>query len=166
MDVTDMTPEQLRALAESKERIRASLEEEYLDIKSPQVLDFKTGAKAPARKPWEKDVEVEGVTYTLDMRRFKSRKVLKEIAKAQREAARRAKVYAAAVKAGKTPDEAERESNEGVELDEQLSYMTAMLGEDVEDAVAEAVTARMGYDDIEEIMRIEGLLVEAAQLKN
>ena len=34
------------------------------------------------------------------------------------------------------------------------------------DAVAEAVTARMGYDDIEEIMRIEGLLVEAAQLKN
>ena len=65
-----------------------------------------------------------------------------------------------------TEDEATAAANEGVSIDEQLGYLTAMLGEEVEDRVAEAVTAKMGYDDIEEIVRIEGLLIESASLKN
>mgnify|MGYP004700834367 CR=1 FL=1 len=165
MDVNAMTPEQLREMAESKERMRAHLEEQYLGYK-PAILDFDAAAKRQKLEPWEKAVVVEGTEYVLDMRRFKSRKVLKQIASAQRATQKRNHVYEKAIRSGMTEEEATSKANEGVSIDEQLGYMTAMLGEDVEDRVAEAVTAKMGYDDIEEIMRIEQLLIEAAQLKN
>jgi hypothetical protein len=165
MDVNEMTPEQLREMAESKERMRAHLEEQYLDYK-PAILDFDAAAKRQKLEPWQKAVVVEGTEYVLDMRRFKSRKVLKQIARAQRESASRNSVYEKAIRSGMTEAEATAAANEGVSIDEQLGYLTAMLGEDVEDRVAEAVTAKMGYDDIEEIVRIEGLLIESASLKN
>lgn len=165
MDVNEMTPEQLREMAESKERMRAHLEEQYLDYK-PAILDFDAAAKRQKLEPWEKAVVVEGTEYVLDMRRFKSRKVLKQIARAQRESASRNSVYEKAIRSGMTEAEATAAANEGVSIDEQLGYLTAMLGEEVEDRVAEAVTAKMGYDDIEEIVRIEGLLIESASLKN
>lgn len=166
MDINEMTPEQLREMAESKERMRAHLEERYLGFTPAPVVEFDPSAKRQALQPWEKAVEVEGVEYTLDMRRFRSRKVLKQIARAQRESQARNSVYEKAIRSGMTEDEATAAANEGVSIDEQLGYLTAMLGEEVEDRVAEAVTAKMGYDDIEEIVRIEGLLVEAASLKN
>lgn len=165
MDVNEMTPEQLREMAESKERMRAHLEEQYLDYK-PAILDFDAAAKRQKLEPWEKAVVVEGTEYVLDMRRFKSRKVLKQIARAQRESASRNSLYEKAIRSGMTEAEATAAANEGVSIDEQLGYLTAMLGEEVEDRVAEAVTAKMGYDDIEEIVRIEGLLIESASLKN
>lgn len=165
MDINEMTPEQLREMAESKERTRAHLEEQYLGYK-PAILDFDAAAKRQKLEPWQKAVEVEGVEYTLDMRRFRSRKVLKQIARAQRESQARNSVYEKAIRSGMTEDEATAAANEGVSIDEQLGYLTAMLGEEVEDRVAEAVTAKMGYDDIEEIVRIEGLLIESASLKN
>lgn len=166
MDINEMTPEQLREMAESKERMRAHLEERYLGFTPAPVVEFDPSAKRQALQPWEKAVEVEGVEYTLDMRRFRSRKVLKQIARAQRESQARNSVYEKAILSGMTEDEATAAANEGVSIDEQLGYLTAMLGEDVEDRVAEAVTAKMGYDDFEEIVRIEELLVEAARLKN
>lgn len=166
MDINEMTPEQLREMAESKERMRAHLEERYLGFTPAPIIEFDPSAKRQALQPWEKTVEVEGVTYTLDMRRFRSRKVLKQIARAQRESQARNSVYEKAIRSGMTEDEATAAANEGVSIDEQLGYLTAMLGEEVEDRVAEAVTAKMGYDDIEEIVRIEGLLIESASLKN
>nr|DAV97160.1 MAG TPA: hypothetical protein [Caudoviricetes sp.] len=166
MDINEMTPEQLREMAESKERMRAHLEERYLGFTPAPVVEFDPSAKRQALQPWEKAVEVEGVEYTLDMRRFRSRKVLKQIARAQRESQARNSVYEKAIRSGVTEDEATAAANEGVSIDEQLGYLTAMLGEEVEDRVAEAVTAKMGYDDIEEIVRIEGLLIESASLKN
>lgn len=166
MDINEMTPEQLREMAESKERMRAHLEELYLGFTPAPVVEFDPSAKRQALQPWEKAVEVEGVEYTLDMRRFRSRKVLKQIARAQRESQARNSVYEKAIRSGVTEDEATAAANEGVSIDEQLGYLTAMLGEEVEDRVAEAVTAKMGYDDIEEIVRIEGLLIESASLKN
>lgn len=166
MDINEMTPEQLREMAESKERMRAHLEERYLGFTPAPVVEFDPSAKRQALQPWEKAVEVEGVEYTLDMRRFRSRKVLKQIARAQRESQARNSVYEKAIRSGMTEDEATAAANEGVSIDEQLGYLTAMLGEEVEDRVAEAVTAKMGYDDIEEIVRIEGLLIESASLKN
>lgn len=166
MDINEMTPEQLREMAESKERMRAHLEERYLGFTPAPVVEFDPSAKRQALQPWEKAVEVEGVEYTLDMRRFRSRKVLKQIARAQRESKERNEVYEKAIRSGMTEEEAAAAANEGVSIDEQLGYLTAMLGEEVEDRVAEAVTAKMGYDDIEEIVRIEGLLIESASLKN
>lgn len=166
MDINEMTPEQLREMAESKERMRAQLEEKYLDFSPAPVVEFDPAAKRQALQPWEKAVEVEGVEYVLDMRRFRSRKVLKQIARAQRESKERNEVYEKAIRSGMTEEEAAAAANEGVSIDEQLGYLTAMLGEGVEDKVAEAVTAKMGYDDIEEIVRIEQLLIEAASLKN
>lgn len=166
MDINEMTPEQLREMAESKERMRAHLEERYLGFTPAPVVEFDPSAKRQALQPWEKAVEVEGVEYTLDMRRFRSRKVLKQIARAQRESQARNSVYEKAIRSGMTEDEATAAANEGVSIEEQLGYLTAMLGEEVEDRVAEAVTAKMGYDDIEEIVRIEGLLIESASLKN
>lgn len=166
MDINEMTPEQLREMAESKERMRAHLEERYLGFTPAPVVEFDPSAKRQKLDPWQKAVEVEGVEYTLDMRRFRSRKVLKQIARAQRESQARNSVYEKAIRSGMTEDEATAAANEGVSIDEQLGYLTAMLGEEVEDRVAEAVTAKMGYDDIEEIVRIEELLIEAASLKN
>lgn len=165
MDVNEMTPEQLREMAESKERMRAHLEEQYLGYK-PAILDFDAAAKRQKLEPWQKAVVVEGTEYVLDMRRFKSRKVLKEIARAQRDSKKRNRVYEEAVLSGMSEEEATREANKDVDIEDQLGYLAAMLGEDVEDRVAEAVTAKMGYDDIEEIVRIEQLLIESAQLKN
>lgn len=165
MDINEMTPEQLREMAESKERMRAHLEERYLGYE-PAILDFDAAAKRQKLDPWQKAVVVEGTEYVLDMRRFKSRKVLKQIAKAQSATQKRNRVYEEAICSGMSEEEATSKANEGVSIDEQLGYLTAMLGEDVEDRVAEAVTAKMGYDDIEEIVRIEGLLIESARLKN
>ena len=166
MDINEMTPEQLREMAESKERMRAHLEEQYLGFTPAPVVEFDPSAKRQALQPWEKAVEVEGVTYALDMRRFRSRKVLKQIAKAQSAAQERNRVYEEAIRSGMTEEKATSKANDGVSIDEQLGYLTAMLGEEVEDRVAEAVTAKMGYDDIEEIVRIEELLIESANLKN
>lgn len=165
MDINEMTPEQLREMAEAKERMRAHLEEQYLGYK-PAILEFDSPAKRQKLEPWQKAVEVEGTEYILDMRRFKSRKVLKEIARAQRDSKKRNRVYEEAVLSGMPEEEATREANKDVDIEDQLGYLAAMLGEDVEDRVAEAVTAKMGYDDIEEIVRIEQLLIESAQLKN
>ena len=165
MDINEMTPEQLREMAEAKERMRAHLEEQYLGYK-PTILEFDSPANRQKLEPWQKVVEVEGAEYVLDMRRFKSRKVLKEIARAQRDSKKRNRVYEEAVRSGMSEEEATREANKDVDIEDQLGYLAAMLGEDVEDRVAEAVTAKMGYDDIEEIVRIEQLLIEAAQLKN
>lgn len=165
MDINEMSPEQLREMAEAKERTRAHLEEQYLGYK-PAILEFDTAAKHQKLEPWQKAVEVEGTEYVLDMRRFKSRKVLKEIARAQRDSKKRNRIFEEAIRSGMSEEEATREANKDVDIEDQLGYLAAMLGEEVEDRVAEAVTAKMGYDDIEEIVRIEQLLIEAAQLKN
>ncbi len=166
MDISEMTPEQLREMAEAKERMRAHLEEQYLNFSPAPVVEFDPAAKRRKLEPWEKAVEVEGTEYVLDMRRFKSRKVLKEIARAQRDSKKRNRIFEEAVLSGMSEEEATREANKDVDIEDQLGYLAAMLGEDVEDRVAEAVTAKMGYDDIEEIVRIEQLLIESAQLKN
>ena len=131
-----MTPEQLRAYAAEKERDGKRLYEAYMGMEKPEPDD--------GPEPWENEVEFEGVTYRVDMRRFKDYRMLSKLVSVKR-----------AFDAG--------EESGGEERFDLIAF--AFSGA-VHDRVMEVASEKLGYPDFEEVMRIEGALFEAAQPKN
>lgn len=133
-----MTPEELREYAEAKEAGKRSLMQLYINDEPEQAK--------PAHKPWEQPVEFEGKTYFVDIRRTKSLKFIRAYAKLQKSM---------------------RESKDGTpEIDLVVEIMDMLFGGEVNDAVVANVSAAMGYDDFEEVYRIESGIMERLDLKN
>lgn len=74
MDLESMTPDEIRDYAARKEAVE--LHRSHLGEDAPRLSAVRGG-----RKPWERDVEVDGVAYTVDMRRFKSREFVRRAAR-------------------------------------------------------------------------------------
>lgn len=132
MNVEDMTPEQLREYALAKEARREELTARYMDREPAPAI--------AAKNPWERDVEFEGETYRVDMRRVKTREFLRAIARFQ--------------------------GADDVPIADTLALYDLVFGGEVDDKVCRVVMAKMGYEDYEEIMRIESGIFEAIDLKN
>lgn len=143
MDVSEMTPEELREYAARKEESRADLYSRYLNV-APQAKPAKP-AGAKACKPWEREVEVEGVTYVVDMRRFVSREFFRRSARIQ-----------------------DQKEAGGVSIEDTLDFYEYCFGGDggVDDQVTGHVVDQLGYEDYTEVMRIEDLVFEAVDAKN
>ena len=77
MNIEDMTPEQLREYATAKEMQRETVTARYMD-REPK-FNIVQGDK----QPYENDVEFEGETYRVDMRRIKSREFIRMFAEFQ-----------------------------------------------------------------------------------
>ena len=123
--------------------LRALAEQKERDALEARYMDIPAPSKA-APKPWEKPVEFEGETYLVDMRKPKSRKFLKMLADVQR----------ASAKGGK-PD-----------LTGTLAMFDFVFAGGVDEQVERVVTEKMGYDDFQEILRIESALFELIDIKN
>lgn len=137
-----MTPEQLREYAAEKERSRARLTERYV---GPDAVPEAPAAPRPEpAQAWERDVEFEGETYRVDMRRAKSRAFVRIMARVQRS----------------------RDREGSASLEDMLDLFDQLFGGEVDDHVCRVVEARLGYDDAEEIIRIEAALLEAIDAKN
>lgn len=132
MNVEDMTPEQLREYALAKEARREELTDRYMGREPAPAI--------AAKRPWERDVEFEGETYRVDMRRVKTREFLRSIARFQ--------------------------GADDVPIADTLALYDLVFGGEVDDKVCRVVVAKMGYEDYEEIMRIESGIFEAIDLKN
>lgn len=132
MNVEDMTPEQLREYALAKEARREELTARYMDREPAPAI--------AAKNPWERDVEFEGETYRVDMRRVKTREFLRAIARFQ--------------------------GADDVPIADTLALYDLVFGGEVDDKVCRVVVTKMGYEDYEEIMRIESGIFEAIDLKN
>lgn len=133
MDVSNMSAEQLRELAEQKEKSRANLEAKYLDFTSEKQ----------EYAPYERVIEFEGEEYVVDMRRIKSREFMRLMARVS---------------------DAEQNSPEA--LSPVLALYDYLFSGDCDNHVVEVVTNKLGYDDAEEIMRIESALLEKLDAKN
>ena len=138
MNIEDMTPEQLREYATEKENQREAITARYMD----REPNFKV--VQDHKEPYEKDVEFEGETYRIDMRRIKSREFIRMLGKFQK--------YA----------------NDGKDapISDALALYDFVFGGNVDDKVCAVVKAKMGYEDFEEIMRIENALFEGIEVKN
>lgn len=148
MNINELTPEELRQIAAQKEA--ASLVNEHTgDNNSAAKLipdrfviveaNEEVGKKQE-RKPWERDVEVAGHVYRLDMRVFKSRDFNK-----------------AAIAANRAT---------GTELAEkQIEFMDYAFSS-IEDEIAAEVEKEMGYVDFERYYKICSELFEKLDLKN
>lgn len=101
-------------------------------------------AVGPAKKPWEKAVEFEGETYYIDMRKPKSRKFLRLFADVQRKA----------------------EKGGQADVSDSLALFDFVFSGGVDEQVERVVTEKMGYDDFQEILRIEAALFEEIDIKN
>lgn len=134
-----MTPEQLREYAAEKERAHDALVSRYMDAPAPSPLTAVPGKP----EPWEKDVEFEGVTYRVDMRRLKSREFVRR--------------YAAVRKS--------MESGGGADIEEMMGLF-GFVFENIDKQVESVVIEKLGYDDFEEIYRIESGIFEAVEAKN
>ena len=138
MNIDDMTPEQLREYATAKEMQRETITARYMD----REPNFKV--VQDCKEPYEKDVEFEGETYRIDMRRIKSREFIRMFAEFQ---------------------DYERKG-EDAPISCALALYDFVFGGKVDDKVCEVVKAKMGYEDFEEIMRIENALFEGIEVKN
>lgn len=138
MNIEDMTPEQLREYALAKEAQREAITAHYMDRK-PE-FDIVQGDK----QPYENDVEFEGETYRVDMRRIKSREFIRMFA---------------------TFQDYERKG-EDAPISCALALYDFVFGGKVDEKVCEVVKAKMGYEDFEEIMRIENELFNHLEVKN
>ena len=138
MNIEDMTPEQLREYATAKEMQRETITARYMD-REPRL-----SVVPDDKQPYEKDVEFEGETYRVDMRRIKSREFIRMFAEFQ---------------------DYERKG-EDAPISCALALYDFVLGGKVDDKVCEVVKAKMGYEDFEEIMRIENELFNRLEVKN
>lgn len=144
MDIKDMTPAQLREYAAEKERTANDMRDRYLCVNESPKLKTVEGKKP--LHPWDREVEFEGETYTVDMRRTKSREFVRLVAAMQKSA---------------------NQSGDGsAEIADVIAVFDYLFGGEVDDKVAATVRASKGYDDFEEIMRIEGAIFEAVGAKN
>ena len=94
----------------------------------------------PKHAPYERIIEFEGEEYVVDMRRTKSREFMARVSDA--------------------------EQNSPEALSPVLALYDYLFGGDCDNHVVEIVTAKLGYDDAEEIMRIESALLEKLDAKN
>ena len=138
MNIDDMTPEQLREYATAKEMQRETITARYMD----REPNFKV--VQDCKEPYEKDVEFEGETYRIDMRRIKSREFIRMFAEFQ---------------------DYERKGEDAPISCALALYDFVFVGK-VDDKVCEVVKAKMGYEDFEEIMRIENELFNHLEVKN
>lgn len=141
MDINDMTPEQLRSYAVEKERAKDSLVSRYMDVPASPRSEQVEGTK-PA--PYEREVEFEGQTYRVDMRRTKSMQFVRLVGKMQETANDKGESDISAV----------------------LRMYDYLFGGAVADKVAEAVRFKFGYDDFDETVRVYNALFEAVGAKN
>lgn len=136
----EMTPAELRARADELDRRRRELEKAYMSYDEPAPY-----AEPPrAREPWERVVEFEGESYAVDMRRVKSRAFARILGDIQKQT--------------------EREGQAAIA--DMLAMFDHVFGGEVDDHVVEVVKAKKGYDDLEEICRIEQGIFEAIDAKN
>lgn len=159
MNIEDMTPEQIEAYVQGKQASRASLEERYLNLK-PVPMDV------PQLEPFERAIEVEGVSYPVDMRRFASRTGLRKIAEQQKAAKAREKEADALVRSGMEREAAEDRVNSNADIGSMLGLYDYFFGGKVDDLVVQTVVEAKGYDDFDEIIRIETLLFDAVNQGN
>lgn len=138
MNIDDMTPEQLREYATAKEMKRENITARYMD-REPRF-----NIVPDDKQPYENDIEFEGETYRVDMRRIKSREFIRMFAEFQ---------------------DYERKG-EDAPISCALALYDFVFGGKVDDKVCEVVKAKMGYEDFEEIMRIENELFEHLEVKN
>lgn len=139
MNIDEMTPEQLREYAAKKDAARKALENRYID-------DGEVAATEHQRAPWEQLVEFEGEGYWVDVRRTKSMSFVRQFAKVQR---------------------SQKESKDGTpDIDAVIGMMDTLFAGETHDSVVAHVVAEKGYDDFEEIYRIEAALMEGLDLKN
>lgn len=106
-----------------------------------KYLDFVD--KKPEHAPYERVIEFEGEEYVVDMRRIKSREFMRCMARVS--------------DAGKDNPEA---------ITPVLALYDFVFSGNVDNHVVEVVTNKLGYDDAEEIMRIESALLEKLDAKN
>lgn len=138
MNIEDMTPEQLREYATAKEMQRETITARYMD------RDPRFSIVPDDKQPYENDIEFEGETYRVDMRRIKSREFIRMFAEFQ---------------------DYERKG-EDAPISRALALYDFVFGGKVDDKVCAVVKAKMGYEDFEEIMRIENELFEHLEVKN
>lgn len=102
----------------------------------------------PSKSPsqFTREVEFEGIKYAVDMRRAKSREFVRRIAAMQKSA--------------------EKSEGGNADISDVLAVFDYLFGGEVDDKVASVVEQAKGYDDFEEIMRIETALFEAVGAKN
>jgi hypothetical protein len=113
------------------------------DMTEEQLRAYVGGLQAKTEgKPWMREVKFEGETYEVDMRRLKSRAFLRKFA---------------AVKAAKDDDAA---------MLDALDMLDYVFGEDGIEHVAQVVTAKLGYEDYEEMFRIESGILDSVDVKN
>ena len=132
MDFNDMTPDEIRAYAARKEA--AELHRSHIGEDARGGLT----AVAGRRLPWERAVEVDGTVYTVDMRRFKSRRFMRMALDA---------------------------NAEGATVDEKLDLFDYLF-EPMEKQILATVEERVGYEDFEEYYDICGKIFEAVEGKN
>lgn len=130
MDLDSMTPEEIRAYAARKEA--AELHRSHIGE------DARGALSAVEAKPWTRAVEVDGVSYSVDMRRFKSRRFMR---------------MALAANA------------DGATTAEKLDLFDYLF-EPVEKQILATVEQRVGYEDFEAYYDICAKIFEAVEGKN
>lgn len=150
MNIEDMTPEELREYAAEKEARRKALEKRYIGDGGSEGGEPPTAvekARKPwekeRREPWEKPVEVDGVTYWVDMRTAKSERFVKRLSDVQREL----------------------KADGDAEIALMLDLYEFLLGPECRH-VTEVVTEAVGYDDFVEIYAIKQKIFDSIDLKN
>lgn len=145
MNIEDMTPEQLREYATAKEARRENLTAHYMNRATGEAIDPEPKfTMLDCKHPYENDIEFEGETYRVDMRRIKSREFIRMFAEFQ--------------------DYGRK--GEDAPISCALALYDFVFGGKVDDKVCEVVKAKMGYEDFEEIMRIENELFNHLEVKN
>lgn len=130
MDLDSMTPEEIRAYAARKEA--AELHRSHIGEEAQGALSVVEA------KPWTRAVEVDGVSYSVDMRRFKSRRFMR---------------MALAANA------------DGATTAEKLDLFDYLF-EPVEKQILATVERRVGYEDFEAYYEICAKIFEAVEGKN
>lgn len=97
----------------------------------------------PEHAPYERVIEFEGEEYVVDMRRVKSREFMRRMARV---------------------NDVKQDSPEA--LSPVLSLYDFVFGGDCDSHVVDVVTKKLGYDNAEEILRIESALLEQLDAKN
>lgn len=132
MDFSDMTPDEIRAYAARKEAVE--LHRSHIDASERRD----PAPVVSMAKPWEREVEVDGTSYTVDMRRFKSRRFMRM-----------------AMIAG----------GEGASFADQLDLFDYVF-EPVEAQILAKVEHEVGYEDFEAYYDICAKIFEAVEGKN
>lgn len=137
MDIENMTPEQIREYAAAREQAREDLTARYMGREKMEVVPGR-GADGDGR--FIRHVDFEGVSYPVDMRRVKCRKTMKGLVRLQ--------------------------SQDAPGGSDMIDLMDYIFEGECEDRIVETVNLSKGFDDYEEILRIESGIIEALDLKN